>query len=492
MELNNFYYKVIDNNIVITGFKTNTVKEVIIPEGVTKIEKNAFADKLIHKVSFPKSLTHICSGAFNNCQDLKVITFDDNCHLTIIEEYAFSNCVNLTSINFPNNLKEIQYNAFFACEKLKEVFIPRSINKLGAGVFEDCNKKLQINIHLHSIPSTFHIYWNEQGYTVNLLGENTNKKAINIPTKTAKREIVNSVSTDKISRNDSLNKYSKEEDLIIKYENNEVILAGVKNDNKELVVPPCITSVAYNAFYGNKTLETFIAEDTLHFIASRAFDCSEIKRIKFSKNTRVASTAFLRCDSLENAYVSKNVSGRAYGCCAKIKDVVIDEDVERIEYEMFSYCPSIEKIYIPDSINTICRRAFVHCAKLNDIRFSPNIDYIYEEAFAGCNSLTKINLPNKLTRLGEKAFFTCKNLKEVQLNEGLTSIGEFAFMGCAIEKLTIPSSLRYIGRKAFALNPIKEIVIEIRRGQPQTVPNGFIDEWYDKKLRPLIKFKTVK
>lgn len=55
-----------------------------------------------------------------------------------IECYAFSHCHMLTSITFRGELKEIGAFAFIGCEHLKEIMIPHSVTKLGEGIFSEC------------------------------------------------------------------------------------------------------------------------------------------------------------------------------------------------------------------------------------------------------------------------------------------------------------------------------------------------------------------
>jgi hypothetical protein len=86
------------------------ITSVIIPNGVTRIEKSAFG--------VANYLDAINSG----CKNLKSVTLPDS--LTYIGNYAFDMCVNLTSVIIPNRVTTIDDYAFRVCIRLTSVTIP--------------------------------------------------------------------------------------------------------------------------------------------------------------------------------------------------------------------------------------------------------------------------------------------------------------------------------------------------------------------------------
>ena len=67
------------------------IKEIIIPEGVRRIEQNAFlcsdADPVLTKLTLPSTLTYIGSAAFSAYTSLQTVTIPEN--VTFIGKYAF-------------------------------------------------------------------------------------------------------------------------------------------------------------------------------------------------------------------------------------------------------------------------------------------------------------------------------------------------------------------------------------------------------------------
>lgn len=75
-------------------------------------------------------------------EDSCIISFDELRYftgLTSIADYAFENCVGLTSIVFPSGITSIGLRAFRECNSMVTFDIPSSVNYIGANAFGGCN-----------------------------------------------------------------------------------------------------------------------------------------------------------------------------------------------------------------------------------------------------------------------------------------------------------------------------------------------------------------
>ena len=99
-----------------------TIRELVIPNGVTSIRGYMFAKfTSLTSVTIPNSVT-------------------------TIGDYAFGYCESLTSVTIGNSVTTIDYCAFWNCTSLTSVTIPNSVTTIGEGAFEDCTRLTSVTI----------------------------------------------------------------------------------------------------------------------------------------------------------------------------------------------------------------------------------------------------------------------------------------------------------------------------------------------------------
>lgn len=143
------YDIVIPDGVTIIGkdaFYHNTVCTTItIPDSVTKIETYAFSGcTSLSTIAIPDSVTEIGGGAFSGCTALANITLSD--HVTTIGHLAFSGCKSLAAITIPDGVTTIGNWAFAECESLTAVTIPSSVTNIGVYAFENCTALTAVTI----------------------------------------------------------------------------------------------------------------------------------------------------------------------------------------------------------------------------------------------------------------------------------------------------------------------------------------------------------
>lgn len=155
-----FYRKPNVEGLVITNYKGSSI-EVTVPEmigktAVTVIGNGAFAtvsgrggvvftnatgEQLanrckITKITLPKTLKKIDTGAFDRAISLREIEIPDG--VEEIGALAFYECSSLTRIVIPESVKKIGEYAFKWCKSLKEVIIHDGVEEIGKNAFCNC------------------------------------------------------------------------------------------------------------------------------------------------------------------------------------------------------------------------------------------------------------------------------------------------------------------------------------------------------------------
>jgi len=112
------------------------VTNLVIPDGVTSIAKNAFYGfASLQSITIPDSVTAIGSYAFYNCTSLKSITIPDR--VTEIGTYAFYNCTSLKSITIPDSVTTVGWYVIGNCTGLTELTVGDGVTNL-LNVLQGC------------------------------------------------------------------------------------------------------------------------------------------------------------------------------------------------------------------------------------------------------------------------------------------------------------------------------------------------------------------
>lgn len=229
--------------------------------------------------------------------------------------------------------------------------------------------------------------------------------------------------------------------------------------NKVCIVVTIITVLMlaqFNLFIGNVKAETITGSEGT---VSWSFD-SETGTITFSGNGSISGDWRFEIDSFEE----------------RVKNVVIEDGITKLEQFAFQNCKSLKNIQIPNSVEIIESNALMDCQSLTSFTIPDKIakeseDYI-NSWFVGCNSMEKIYVSSNNNSYSSvdgvlynknktKIIYYPENKKNAnyKILDGVTSIGEFAFSSSNLEVIEIPDSVTSIGAGAFSNTNIENIKI---------------------------------
>lgn len=300
-----------------------------------------------------------------------------------IDEYAFYDCKEITSINIPENVTSIGYRAFLNCTSLKEVIFAdgsetlilgynsRSSSTGGAGLFSNCPlEKVHWGRNL-----SYEDYW--YGYSPFY-----NKDALCDVT-------IGSKVTE-------INKYAFFE----------------CSNLTSVTIPEGVKSIGDRAFEDCNNLNSINIPESITSIGDAALrNCSNLSSINIPKSvTSIGSNAFSGCNNLVNIHIGSI------------------ESWLKIRYGDFSAHPNYSgkdiKLYLNGEL-------------LTKVEVSATITDIPPYAFCGCSSLTAINIPESVTSIGNSAFYGCSSLNSITIPQSVTSIGNKTFYMCKFNPILL-------------------------------------------------------
>ncbi len=159
-----------------------------------------------------------------------------------------------------------------------------------------------------------------------------------------------------------------------------------------------VTVVRRMAFAEHPNIVEFICRDRVEKIGEDAFwCCSRLRRVIMPGVKIIKMGAFDRCPALTDVD------------CGKL---------EIIRDWVFYRCDSLRSINLP-SVEVVEEYAFRKCKALTDVQFGNKLERIEFEAFGGCPSLERIAIPLKEDIFDDDTIFSgCLALKHLDLVEG--------------------------------------------------------------------------
>lgn len=222
----------------------------------------------------------------------------------------------------------------------------------------------------------------------------------------------------------------------------------------DIVIPEGITNIGNRAFY-QLEVHTFSLPASLVSIGDSAFYNATVfgGSISIPPNVSViGNKAFYGCyyvTAIELRSSDLTLGAEAFSGCYRLKCAVLPDSLKRIPDGLFYGCDELETVNIPTSVESIGASAFLMCNKLQAIALPEGLTWIGEEAFWGCQKIESISIPGSVEEVGVRAFSGCVRVNELTIFNGVKEIGAEAFSGLSISSVTIPKSVRFIGRAAF-------------------------------------------
>ncbi len=455
----------------------NTVEATEYPDNFAK---NC---KALESVVFENTdkITRVGKYAFFSCTELEEFVIPEN--VTEIDTEAFENCV-FSSIEFPQGLKKIGVWSFGKCLNITSIVIPDNVEEIGAFAFGGCSNLIEV-----ALPET------EPQINEYAFRGTKYEKTIEYPEEEYPED-----------------EYPEEENNDFGISSDGTLTAYFGTDTN-IVVPEGVKKIG-RVFAGNTRVKSIVLPDGLEKIDNKAFDgCLVLEEIVVPDSVTVISEgAFAGANNLQKLTVP---------FIGESRDVKTDTEEALFGYwfgylaysgynteQKFNDGMKTLRVYIPGTLrelavtDSVLRSNALQNVKLsvlnlgagvteiqeyaannlglNELNFDKNIKIsnIPDESFTK-NKLTKIVIPKTVKKIG--AAFGTNQLAEIVLNDGLEiidgsfinarvtsidfpdsliEIGDFSFKNCPyLEYVEFPENLKKIGTQAFIMNrQLKEVV----------------------------------
>ena len=444
---------------------------VTIEEGITSIGSSTFQGCTGLKIlDIPSSVTKIGESAFNGCANWE--TKVDISNITSIGENAFNSCAKVDiDINLNDNLDSLGAYAFKGCSNIKgTVKIPSKITNLEKYIFDGCGL-----INKVILPDT-----------VQSISDGTFKDCIKIEEVTLpiSLNVGNFAYGDPTIFQDCTGikkvKLTKGTGIGVDYGGGYGAFYGgtpwyySRNNEITVTIEEGITSIGSSTFQGCSGLKILNIPSSVTKIGESAFNgCANWEtKVDISNITSIGENAFNSCAKVDiDINLNDNLDSLgayAFKGCSNIKGTVkIPSKITNLEKYIFDGCGLINKVILPDTVQSISDGTFKDCIKIEEVTLPislnvGNFAYGDPTIFQDCTGVKKVNF-TKGTGIGSDYgggygafyggtpwYYSRENPITVTMEEGITTIGTSTFEGCSgLVSIELPSTLKTVKSSAF-------------------------------------------
>lgn len=205
-----------------------------------------------------------------------------------------------------------------------------------------------------------------------------------------------------------------------------------------------LDSIPNRVFPGCSMLTDVIFSPSLYFIGLQAFYKSGLQSFTSASVNTIESEAFGSCPSLASIslFAVDVIGSRAFGDCSSLNKVVLPASVHRLYADSFEKTPFQDNLPVVNGVSYMGNMAIVQQEEKTELNIREGTTYIVEN-FKTINPqiITSVTLPSSLRRIGREAMSNM-SLASLALPEGLEEMDYNNLQ--SLEEISLPSTIQSI------------------------------------------------
>ena len=468
--MNNFTYKSDISDCPWHGVRY-ALKKIVVEDGVTSIGSYAFSfDVHVTDVTLPSSLKTIGNDAFFGCHGLTSVVIPEG--VTTIGAYAFEQCTSIETITVPASATELGNRAFITWEyydgsyhfALTDIYYGGSRQQWYDAGGGDA-ALVDVPVHFNSATGNIidsgtcgaNAFWKlDKDYTLTIYGTGAmydyypdNNNYLTSPwisfdvKKIDVQEGITSIGAYALCRLKTATEVSLPSTLTT-IGRNALYDIGVSS----LVIPDNVVSIGDFAFNGCDNLKTITLPAGLQKIGHCFIECDALKTINF-KGTM---DQWLACGGgwsifpAQTQVVCASGTMNLSGTCGDKLIWTLDNNGKLTVSgtgAMYDYDYDYEND-APPVVPWAKYRSMIRSTEIGN-----GVTYIGAWAFEDTN-ITSLTIPGSVKTIGRGSFSNNRYLVNLTFSSGLKHIESMAFAGSHLSTVVIPDGVTSIGEGAFS------------------------------------------
>lgn len=182
---------------------------------------------------------------------------------------------------------------------------------------------------------------------------------------------------------------------------------------EEVIFGANVKSIHSYLFYDCKNLQNLTLPESLEYIGSYAFqNCESITELSIPDNVvEIGDYAISFCSDLQKLSVGKNLKTVGFGFLSICNNLsVLEWNAVNTEGYVYNGAVNLESIVFGDDVESVpagiatSDSQYNKLEKLSSVVFGSSVRSIGEKAFESCSALEKVELPESLETIGDYAF----------------------------------------------------------------------------------------
>ena len=370
-----------------------------LPNDTFTLYSHCFYNTKLEHIIFNGIVRDFGTNVFASSQYLADVDMSLSTSLVEIGDYAYTDCVSLTGVTYPNSIKRFGTHIYENCPSLTVIPIPSTTEGVGKYFINNCP-----NVEYLELPDTL---TGVTGGAADFLNNCRSLKDIKFPKYlTLQRNCANGM-TSLTGVTLPVGSYTRGDNVsvVVNTAYNERYLLGDETLNANKLVE-------YRLPDGDDGKKYEIYDSSIYSVSNK-----QLINVPSGKVSLTMKPGALSVIGVNSVSVLQDGGGAVAGCIF-LTGITFSDTLSSAGKFAFANCSSLTQLSLPESLVTMEDSCFKGCTSLSSITFGTGVTNIRPELLSDCTNLKNVVFKSSSLAgaLGYAGFLNCSNLSSITMS----------------------------------------------------------------------------